>query len=75
MVTAGIVVPLVRRADSDRKTEFEMNMLLYHSVEFWIRCGVWYLAIGAGTLRPCVISNKRTNGGANQPAGHVVLGD
>ena len=24
-------------------------------------CGVWYLAIGAGTLRSCVIPNKRTN--------------
>ena len=25
-----------------------------------IRCGVWYLAIGAGALRSCVIPNKRT---------------
>ena len=24
--------------------------------------GVWYLAIGAGALRSCVIPNKRTNG-------------
>ena len=24
-------------------------------------CGVWYLAIGVGALRSCVIPNKRTN--------------
>ena len=29
--------------------------------QFWIMCGVWYLAIGAGALRSCVIPNKRTN--------------
>ena len=29
-------------------------------------CGVWYLAIGAGALRSCVIPNKRTNERAYQ---------
>eukprot|EP01048_Picozoa_sp_COSAG05_P008185 COSAG05_NODE_611_length_8359_cov_5.328935_4_plen_117_part_00 len=33
--------------------------------KFWIKCGAWYLAIGAGALRSCAIPNKRTNWGTS----------